>query len=79
MVNDLTYRIAAVLARFLCEDRCGMHPDSVPCSTCIERSIPQSEAVIEALDMGKPCAANGCKVRRIAREGFRKYGENYGI
>ena len=38
-----------------------------------------AEVVIEALDLAKPCATVGCRMRRIAREGFGKYGENYGI
>jgi hypothetical protein len=37
-----------------------------------------ADAVIEALDLAKPCVTAGCRMRRMTREGF-KYGERYGI
>jgi hypothetical protein len=41
-------------------------------------ALDAADAVIEALDLAKPCVTAGCRMRRITREGF-KYGERYGI
>lgn len=71
--TDLRDRIEAAIGD--CEERFGVvdHRDTHYRRWRIRLL---ADAVIEALDMGKPCAANGCKVRRIAREGFRKYGQD---
>lgn len=48
--DALHTRIAAVLARFLCEDECGMDFDNgLACPTCVRRSLPEADAVIREL------------------------------
>jgi len=66
-VTDLRTRIAAAIAKAdqdWCSDN-NLHDD-------------MADAVMKELDLGNPCVTDGCRMRRIAREGF-KYGERYGI
>ena len=66
MSDTLRTRIAAVIC-----DMDALHAK--------QWSLDVADAVIEALDLANPCATDGCRMRRLARDGFGKYGENYGI
>lgn len=56
-MSDLRDRIAAVLRTY---------------RFCNSTAEEEADAVIEELDLGIPCAANGCKMRKIAREAAQK-------
>jgi len=64
-MSDLRQRIAALLyARFA--HTLG-YADEPWGAVDKEPWLEDADAVIAELDLGIPCAANGCKVRRIAR------------
>jgi hypothetical protein len=60
-MSDLRTRLAATLA-----DTDGM-PWDMWSKPSQDGYLLRADAVIAELDLGIPCAANGCKVRRIAK------------
>jgi hypothetical protein len=58
-VSDLRTRIAAAIeAQHVSEFQGGIHPEDV---------LRLADAVIAELDLGIPCATDGCRMRQIAR------------
>lgn len=49
--GPLRTRIATALADNECEDRCGTTFRQRPCPDCVERCLPQADAVIRKFDL----------------------------
>lgn len=49
--GPLRTRIATALADNECEDRCGTTFRQRPCPDCVERCLPQADAVIREFDL----------------------------
>lgn len=69
MNDDLRTRIAAALLGDHCVQ--GM---TATCDDCRAHALRQADAVIRELDMGIPCATDGCRMRQIARRSAEKLG-----
>jgi hypothetical protein len=65
-MSDLRTRIVAVIeAQHVSEFQGGIHPEDV---------IRLADAVIRELDLGIPCATDGCRMRKIAIRSAEKLG-----
>jgi hypothetical protein len=67
MSDSLRDRIAAVL---LPSANYCQQSMTRPCDDCMEYARKKADAVIRELDMGIPCATDGCRMRQIARRQY---------